>query len=57
MLLKVRKEVEDEDFIVKGFFFDEYLIMIMSDIFIVGMEIIVSILCWVLIYLIYNFEV
>jgi len=57
ILLKTKKQAEDEDSSVKGFLTDQHIIMTMSEMFLAGMETTASTLCWALLYLIHNPEV
>ena len=57
ILLKTKKQAEDEDSSIKGFLTDQHLIMTMGEMFLAGMETTASTLCWALLYLIHNPEV
>ena len=57
ILLKTKKQAEDEDSSIKGFLTDQHIIMTMSELFLAGMETTASTLCWALMYLIHNPEV
>ena len=54
VLLKAKKEAEEEDSSIKGFLTDQNLILTMGEIFIAGMETTASTLLWALLYLIHN---
>lgn len=58
MLIKERNVVECEigEYEKLVFFFDEYVLNILEDMFSVGYEIISIILRWVIVYLVNNFE-
>ena len=53
MLLKAQKDAEDEDSSVKGLLTEEDLVMIMTEMFMAGMESTATALCWALLYLIH----
>jgi len=54
LLLKAKKEAEEEDSSIKGFLTDQHLIFTLSEVFIGGMETTASALCWTLLYVIHN---
>ena len=54
LLLKAKKEAEEEDSSIKGFLTDKHLISTLSELFIAGMETTACTLCWALLYLIHN---
>ena len=57
LLLKAKKESEEEDSSAKGFLTDERLILTMGEVFMAGMETTTSTVCWTLLLLIHNPEV
>ena len=54
VLLKSKREAEQEDSSIKGFLTDKHLIFTLSEVFMAGMETTASTLCWALLYLIHN---
>lgn len=57
VLIKVMKEVEEEDLLNKGMVIDQYFIMLMNEIFIVFVVNFINILVWGLLYFVYNLSI